>query len=144
MKTDKDFNTKSEGNQTIFDNMVKHDNTLNNLFSIISKYNSETTKYKIYCDNLNDAIKKDFSDIKEIVYDKVNDILKAYSQTSSSLSNEQIKLKSEIEYLQKENEELLSKIDGLKEKITKMERVIGIDKEDINKKNPSDRKYQTK
>ena len=53
-------------------------------------------------------------------------------------------MKSEIEYLQKENEELLSKIDGLKEKITKMERVIGIDKEDINKKNTSDRKYQTK
>ena len=143
MKTDKDFNTKSEGNKTIFDNIVKHDNTLNRLFSIISKYNAETTKYKIYCDNLNDAIKKDFSDIKEIVYDKVNDILKAYSQTSNSLTNEQIKLKSEIEFLQKENEELLSKIDDLKDKILKMEKIIGIDK-DADKKNSSARKYQTK
>ena len=36
------------------------------------------------------------------------------------------------------------RVEELKEKITKMERVIGIDKEDINKKNTSDRKYQTK
>ena len=144
MKTDKNFNTKSEGNKTIFDNIVKHDNTLNKLFSIISKYNAETTKYKTYCDNLNDAIKKDFSDIRDIVYDKVNDILKAYSQTSSSLSNEQIKLKNEIEFLQKENEELLSKIDLLKDKILKMEKVIGIDKDKDVDKQDSERKFQTK
>ena len=128
MKTDKDFNPKSEQNKnngSILEGITKHDNHLQRLFDMINKYNAETTQYVTFCDGVNSKIKKDFSDIKEIVYDKINFILKEYSQTSDKLQNEQIKLKNEIDFLQKENEGILVKIINLKEKIAKMEKIIG-------------------
>ena len=97
-----------------------------------NNYNAETSQYVTYCDNLNSTIKKDFTEIREIVNDKINFILKEYTQTSDKLKNEQIKLKNEIQFLQKENEMLLTKINELKEKITKMEKIIG---HNINEQN---------
>ena len=64
---------------------------------------------------------------REIVNDKINFILKEYSQKSSVLENEHLSLKNEITFLQKENEELLVKISDLKSQIAKMEKVIGHD-----------------
>ena len=99
---------------------------------MINKYNAETSQYVIYCDNLNSKIKKDFLEIREIVNDKINFILKEYSQTSVRLQNEQLNLKNEIVFLQKENEETLNKIVDLKKKITKMEKMIGHNEKDKN------------
>ena len=137
MKTDKDFNPKSEQNKnngSILEGITKHDNHLQRLFDMINKYNAETTQYVTFCDGVNSKIKKDFSDIKEIVYDKINFILKEYNQTSAKLQNEQISLKSEIDFLQKENEGILVKIVDLKEKIAKMEKIIGHQLENRNGK----------
>jgi hypothetical protein len=92
---------------------------------MISKFNQETSQYVIYCDNLNSYIKKDFAEIREIINDKINFILKEYSQTNSRLQTEQLSLKNEITFLQKENEETLNKIVDLKKKISKMEKIIG-------------------
>ena len=134
MKTDKEFNNNNENvnNDSILNNITKHDNSLQRLFNMINKFNAETSQYVNYCDNLNSKIKKDFSEIRDIVNDKINFILKEYSQTSDKLQNEQIKLKNEIDFLQKENEEILTKIVALKEKITKMEKIIG---HNINEQN---------
>ena len=134
MKTDKDFNDNNENknNESILNNITKHDNYLQRLFNMINKYNTETSQYVNYCDNLNSKIKKDFSEIRDIVNDKINFILKEYSQTSDKMKNEHIKLKSEISFLQAENEEILKKIVTLKEKIAKMEKMIGNDLKDKN------------
>ena len=137
MKTDKDFNPKSEQNKnngSILEGITKHDNHLQRLFDMINKYNAETTQYVTFCDGVNSKIKKDFSDIKEIVYDKINFILKEYNQTSEKLENEHISLKNEIDFLQKENEGILVKIVDLKEKIAKMEKIIGHQLENRNGK----------
>ena len=137
MKTDKDFNPKSEQNKnngSILEGITKHDNHLQRLFDMINKYNAETTQYVTFCDGVNSKIKKDFSDIKEIVYDKINFILKEYNQTSAKLENENISLKKEIDFLQKENEGILVKIVDLKEKIAKMEKIIGHQLENRNGK----------
>ena len=127
MKTEKEFNTKSDNinNESILNNITKQDNILQRLFNMISKYNAETNQYVTFCDGLNTSIKKDFSDIRKIINDKINFILKEYTQTGDKLKNEQIKLKTEIDYLQKENEGILNKISELKEKISKMENMIG-------------------
>ena len=125
MKTDQEFNCKNDNNESILNNITKHDNILQRLFNMINKYNAETSQYVTYCDNLNSKIKKDFTEIREIVNDKINFILKEYSQTGDKLKNEQIKLKNEIDFLQKENEGILVKIVELKERITKMEKMIG-------------------
>ena len=134
MKTDKDFNDNNENknNESILNNITKHDNYLQRLFNMINKYNTETSQYVNYCDNLNSKIKKDFSEIRDIVNDKINFILKEYSQTSDKMKNEHIRLKSEISFLQAENEEILKKIVALKEKIAKMEKMIGNDLKDKN------------
>ena len=134
MKTDQDFKNKndSNNNDSILNNITKHDNILQRLFNMINKYNAETSQYVNYCDTLNSKIKKDFSEIREIVNDKINFILKEYSQTGDKLKNEQISLKNEIEFLQKENEGILKKIVDLKEKITKMEKMIGHELNDKN------------
>ena len=136
MKTDTGFNNKNENisNDTILNNITRHDNSLQKLFNMISKYNAETSQYVTYCDNLNPKIKKDFTEIREIVNDKINFILKEYSQTEGKLKNDQISLKNEIEVLQKENEEILTKIVDLKEKIAKMEKVIGHELKEKNEK----------
>ena len=136
MKTDKDFNNNNENinNESILNNITKQDNILQRLFNMINKYNAETSQYVNYCDSLNTKIKKDFSEIREIINDKINFILKEYSQTSEKLQNEQIRLKSEITFLQEENEEILKKIVALKEKISKMEKIIGHDLKDKNSK----------
>ena len=123
MNTTQNFPKKED--ETILNNINKHDNSLQRLFNMISKFNAETSQYVIYCDNLNSYIKKDFSEIRELINDKINFILKEYSQTSIKLQNEQLSLKKEIDFLQKENEEILKKIVELKEKITKMEKIIG-------------------
>ena len=123
MNTTQNFPKKED--ETILNNINKHDNSLQRLFNMISKFNAETSQYVIYCDNLNSYIKKDFSEIRELINDKINFILKEYSQTSIKLQNEQLSLKNEIDFLQKENEEILKKIVELKEKITKMEKIIG-------------------
>ena len=127
MKTEKEFNTKSDNinNESILNNITKQDNILQRLFNMISKYNAETNQYVTFCDGLNTSIKKDFSEIREIINDKINFILKEYTQTGDKLKNEQIKLKTEIDYLQKENEGILNKISELKEKISKMKNMIG-------------------
>ena len=127
MKTEQDFNSKSDeaDNKSILDGITKHDNNLQKLFNLINQYNSETIQYVTYCDNVNSKIKKDFSEIREIVNDKINFILKEYSQKSTVLENEHLSLKNEISFLQKENEELLVKISDLKKQITKMEKMIG-------------------
>ena len=136
MKTDKEFNNNNENinNESILNNITKHDNSLQRLFNMINKFNAETSQYVNYCDNLNSKIKKDFSEIRDIVNDKINFILKEYSQTSDKLQNEQIKLKNEIDFLQKENEEILTKIVALKEKIAKMEKMIGHELKEQNEK----------
>ena len=133
MNTDQNFNTNDKKKEeTILNNVSKHDSSLQKLFNMISKFNAETSQYVIYCDNLNSYIKKDFSEIRELINDKINFILKEYSQTSIKLQNEQLSLKNEIDFLQKENEEILKKIVELKEKITKMEKIIG---HNINEQN---------
>ena len=136
MKTDKEFNNNNDNanNDSILNNITKHDNSLQRLFNMINKFNAETSQYVNYCDNINSKIKKDFSEIRDIVNDKINFILKEYSQTSDKLQNEHIKLKNEIEFLQKENEEILTKIVALKEKISKMEKMIGHELKDKNEK----------
>ena len=136
MKTDQDFNKNDNiNNESILNHLTKHDNTLQRLFNMINNYNSETSQYVNYCDNLNSKIKKDFAEIREIVNDKINFILKEYSQTGDKLKNEQISLKNEIDILQKENESILVKIDDLKIKIAKMEKIIGKDIKE-KKENP--------
>ena len=133
MNTDQNFNTNDKNKkETILNNVSKHDTSLQRLFNMISKFNQETSQYVIYCDNLNSYIKKDFAEIREIINDKINFILKEYSQTSSRLQNEQLSLKNEIVFLQKENEETLNKIVDLKKKITKMEKIIGNNENDKN------------
>ena len=136
MKTDQEFNNKNENinNDSILNNITKHDNTLQRLFNMINNYNAETSQYITYCDNVNSKIKKDFNEIREIVNGKINFILKEYSQTGDKLKNEQIKLKNEIQFLQKENETILTKIYELKEKITKMEKIIGYELKNKNEK----------
>ena len=132
MKTDQDFTSKTDeiNNKSILDGITKNDNSLQRLFNMINQYNSETIQYVTYCDNVNSKIKKDFSEIREIVNDKINFILKEYSQKSSVLENEHLSLKKDITFLQKENEELLVKISDLKIQIAKMEKMIG---HDLNK-----------
>ena len=126
MNTDQNFNTNDKNKkETILNNVSKHDTSLQRLFNMISKFNQETSQYVIYCDNLNSYIKKDFAEIREIINDKINFILKEYNQTSARLQNEQLSLKNEIIFLQKENEETLNKIADLKKKISKMEKIIG-------------------
>ena len=133
MKTDQDFNKNDNiNNESILNHLTKHDNTLQRLFNMINNYNSETSQYVNYCDNLNSKIKKDFAEIREIVNDKINFILKEYSQTGDKLKNEQISLKNEIDFLQKENEVILKKIVDLKQKIAKMEKIIGHELKDKN------------
>ena len=133
MNTDQNFNTNDKNKkETILNNVSKQDTSLQRLFNMISKFNQETSQYVIYCDNLNSYIKKDFAEIREIINDKINFILKEYSQTSSRLQNEQLSLKNEIIFLQKENEETLNKIVDLKKKITKMEKIIGNNENDKN------------
>ena len=129
MKTDQDFNTKTDetNNKSILDGITKNDNSLQRLFNMINQYNSETIQYVTYCDNVNSNIKKEFAEIREIVNDKINFILKEYSQKSSVLENEHLSLKKDITFLQKENEELLIKISDLKIQIAKMEKMIGHD-----------------
>ena len=136
MKTDQEFNNKNENiiNDSILNNITKHDNTLQRLFNMINNYNAETSQYVTYCDNVNSKIKKDFTEIREIVNGKINFILKEYSQTGDKLKNEQIKLKNEIQFLQKENETILTRIYELKEKITKMEKMIGHELKNKNEK----------
>ena len=136
MKTDQEFKNKNENinNDSILNNITKHDNTLQRLFNMINNYNAETSQYVTYCDNVNSKIKKDFTEIREIVNGKINFILKEYSQTGDKLKNEQIKLKNEIQFLQKENETILTKIYELKEKITKMEKIIGYELKNKNEK----------
>ena len=125
MHTDQEFNKTKKKEETILNNVTKYDSSLQKLFNMISKFNAETSQYVIYCDNLNSYIKKDFSEIRDIINDKINFILKEYNQTSARLQNEQLSLKNEIVFLQKENEETLNKIVDLKKKIKKMEMMIG-------------------
>ena len=125
MHTDQYFNNTKKKEETILNNVTKYDSSLQKLFNMISKFNAETSQYVIYCDNLNSYIKKDFSEIRDIINDKINFILKEYNQTSLRLQNEQLSLKKEIVFLQKENEETLNKIEDLKKKIAKMEMMIG-------------------
>ena len=125
MHTEQEFNKTKKKEETILNNVTKYDSSLQKLFNMISKFNAETSQYVIYCDNLNSYIKKDFSEIRDIINDKINFILKEYNQTSARLQNEQLSLKNEIVFLQKENEETLNKIVDLKKKITKMEMMIG-------------------
>ena len=141
MKTDQEFSNKTENinNESILNNITKQDNILQRLFNMISKYNQETSQYVNYCDNVNSKIKKDFTEIREIINDKINFILKQYTQTGDKLKNEQIKLLTEIDFLQKENEGILNKITELKDKITKMENIIGHELKDKNGK-----QYKTK
>ena len=126
MHTEENFNTNDKKKEEpILNDVTKHDNSLQKLFNMISKFNAETSQYVIYCDNLNSYIKKDFAEIREIINDKINFILKEYSQTSVKLQNEQLRVKNEIIFLEKENEETLNKIVDLKKKISKMEKIIG-------------------
>ena len=130
MHTGQDFANNKLKEETILNNVNKQDSTLQKLFNMISKFNAETSQYVIYCDNLNSYIKKDFSEIRDIINDKINFILKEYNQTSTQLQNEQLSLKNEIYFLQKENEETLNKIIDLKKKISRMEKIIGHNEKD--------------
>ena len=141
MKTEENDKKKIDNNinESILDGITKQDNSLQRLFNMINKYNAETIQYITYCDNVNSKIKKDFSELREIVNDKINFILKEYSQTSSKFEKEQVSLKREIDFLQKENEDLLVKIVELKKQISKMEKVIG-----HKLKNQNERPFKTK
>ena len=119
------YETEGFNENTVLDDMTDCDNTLENFFEELHKFESLVSQMGCFADNFDDNIRCAFAEVSNELNKKLMALCQEMCIKKQQIQKEALKNRSEIYNLTRENKQLSEQITRLKQQITYMESTIG-------------------
>ena len=119
------YETEDFNENTVLDDITDCDNTLENFFEELRKFESIVSQMGCFANNFDDNIKCAFAEVSNELNKKLMAMCQEMCTKKSQIQKEALKNKTEIYNLTRENKQLSEQIMRLKQQITYMESTIG-------------------
>ena len=129
------YETENFTENTVLDDMTDCDNTLENFFEELHKFESQVSQLGCFTNKFDDDIRCAFAEVSNELNKKLMALCQEMCIKKQQIQKEALKYRSEIYSLTRENKQLSEQITRLKQQITYMESTIG-------KNRPQGKHYQ--
>ena len=119
------YETEDFNENTVLDDITDFDNTLENFFEELRKFESIVSRMGCFANNFDDNIKCAFAEVSNELNKKLMAMCQEMCTKKSQIQKEALKNKTEIYNLTRENKQLSEQIMRLKQQISYMESTIG-------------------
>ena len=119
------YETENFTENTVLDDMTDCDNTLENFFEELHKFESQVSQLGCFTNKFDDDIRCAFAEVSNELNKKLMALCQEMCIKKQQIQKEALKNRSEIYNLTRENKQLSEQIMRLKQQITYMESTIG-------------------
>ncbi len=119
------YETENFTENTVLDDMTDCDNTLENFFEELHKFESQISQLGCFTNKFDDDIRCAFAEVSNELNKKLMALCQEMCTKKQQIQKEALKNRSEIYNLTRENKQLSEQITRLKQQITYMESTIG-------------------
>ncbi len=119
------YETENFTENTVLDDMTDCDNTLENFFEELHKFESQVSQLGCFTNKFDDDIRCAFAEVSNELNKKLMALCQEMCTKKQQIQKEALKNRSEIYNLTRENKQLSEQITRLKQQITYMESTIG-------------------
>ena len=119
------YETENFTENTVLDDMTDCDNTLENFFEELHKFESQVSQLGCFTNKFDDDIRCAFAEVSNELNKKLMALCQEMCIKKQQIQKEALKNRSEIYNLTRENKQLSEQITRLKQQITYMESTIG-------------------
>ena len=119
------YETENFTENTVLDDMTDCDNTLENFFEELRKFESQVSQLGCFTNKFDDDIRCAFAEVSNELNKKLMALCQEMCIKKQQIQKEALKNRSEIYNLTRENKQLSEQIMRLKQQITYMESTIG-------------------
>ena len=119
------YETENFTENTVLDDMTDCDNTLENFFEELHKFESQVSQLGWFLNKFDDDIRCAFAEVSNELNKKLMALCQEMCIKKQQIQKEALKNRSEIYNLTRENKQLSEQITRLKQQITYMESTIG-------------------
>ena len=119
------YETENFTENTVLDDMTDCDNTLENFFEELHKFESQVSQLGCFTNKFDDDIRCAFAEVSNELNKKLMALCQEMCIKKQQIQKEALKNRSEIYSLTRENKQLSEQITRLKQQITYMESTIG-------------------
>ena len=119
------YETENFTENTVLDDMTDCDNTLENFFEELRKFESQVSQLGCFTNKFDDDIRCAFAEVSNELNKKLMALCQEMCIKKQQIQKEALKNRSEIYNLTRENKQLSEQITRLKQQITYMESTIG-------------------
>ena len=129
------YETENFTENTVLDDMTDCDNTLENFFEELHKFESQVSQLGCFTNKFDDDIRCAFAEVSNELNKRLMALCQEMCLKKQQIQKEALKNRTEIYNLTRENKQLSEQITRLKQQITYMESTIG-------KNRPQGKHYQ--
>ena len=129
------YETEQFNENTVLDDMTDCDNTLENFFEELRKFESLVSQMGCFANSFDDSIRCSFAEVSNELNKRLMALCQEMCIKKQQIQKEALKNRSEIYNLTRENKQLSEQIAILQQQITYMESTIG-------KNRPQGKHYQ--
>ena len=119
------YETENFTENTVLDDMTDCDNTLENFFEELRKFESQVSQLGCFTNKFDDDIRCAFAEVSNELNKKLMALCQEMCTKKQQIQKEALKNRTEIYNLTRENKQLSEQIMRLKQQITYMESTIG-------------------
>ena len=119
------YETENFNENTVLDDMTDCDNTLENFFEELHKFESQVSQLGCFTNKFDDDIRCAFAEVSNELNKKLMALCQEMCTKKQQIQKEALKNRTEIYNLTRENKQLSEQIMRLKQQITYMESTIG-------------------
>ena len=119
------YETENFTENTVLDDMTDCDNTLENFFEELHKFESQVSQLGCFTNKFDDDIRCAFAEVSNELNKKLMALCQEMCTKKQQIQKEALKNRTEIYNLTRENKQLSEQITRLKQQITYMESTIG-------------------
>ena len=119
------YETENFTENTVLDDMTDCDNTLENFFEELHKFESQVSQLGCFTNKFDDDIRCAFAEVSNELNKKLMALCQEMCTKKQQIQKEALKNRTEIYNLTRENKQLSEQIMRLKQQITYMESTIG-------------------
>ena len=119
------YETENFNENTVLDDMTDCDNTLENFFEELHKFESQVSQLGCFTNKFDDDIRCAFAEVSNELNKKLMALCQEMCIKKQQIQKEALKNRTEIFNLTRENKQLSEQITRLKQQITYMESTIG-------------------
>ena len=119
------YETENFTENTVLDDMTDCDNTLENFFEELHKFESQVSQLGCFTNKFDDDIRCAFAEVSNELNKKLMALCQEMCTKKQQILKEALKNRTEIYNLTRENKQLSEQIMRLKQQITYMESTIG-------------------